>query len=613
MLVLVFALLLAVAAPAAPGVAAQPASSCDSGVGARTPIVLVHGYNADARSWARATRDLLSAPRQRFCTTAFDYGPVSTSWVRDADIAQALAARVLSLANASTSAGGSGKVVVVAHSMGGLAIRCAASTRCGGNDAAGRVLRAVVMFGTPNLGTFLKGYGRSHVANVLGNLLGAACRRGDPFDANPVLRGTCGQVRALGTSDAAEAFTPGSDELRELPALPSAVPVLAVAGSVKLGTSFWGRPAKRLGDVGDLIVGQDSALAAARRVGGIGGEVVRDCGVLDVTSTLTGLEAIPTLQPELRCSHVSETNNPDWLVLVTQLVRTLDADQPQPVTAAEVGSMTLPRGNACGYASPEFERGVRLAGGEAESQSGGFIQLSQALFTDVDGDGVGDGLASLICSSGAGGTSSTLVLLRASDRKVVEVRYGEAAERIFPALSVYRIYEMRLDGPVVTLLASGHGADDATCCPSDVLSIRYDLGIRGPRFRDARLGTGDPRALPRVGSTYDVGERVKRVLTRAGVELSPGCGAYLAVLGGRLGSGDLDVIESYDGGECGGDGISEFLQVRGFRVVARGDACECEVQSDNWEELNEPYRYADGDSFVIQPAGGSYRLVPARS
>ena len=313
------AALLAVAAAsgvATSTAAAAASASCDGGVGGRTPIVLVHGFNSDAGTWHPDTRATLAAPAVRFCTTAFNYGPVSTNWVTDPAIGSELSARILALANASRRGGGSGRVVVVAHSMGGLAIRCAASTACGGSDATGQVLAAVVTFGTPNHGSFLKGYGASNPENVLADTLSAACHIADPFDVNTVLKGLCGQIRALGTSAAAAAFTPGSAQLRELPDLPADVPVLAVAGSLKLGTSFWGRPPKILGDVGDLLVNQESALAAARTVRGLGGPSVRDCGVFDLT--------VLVRQYGVTCTHLSETNNPDWLIVVQQLIRTLD-------------------------------------------------------------------------------------------------------------------------------------------------------------------------------------------------------------------------------------------------------------------------------------------------
>jgi hypothetical protein len=52
-------------------------------------------------------------------------------------------------------------------------------------------------------------------------------------------------------------------------------------------------------------------------VGGLGGKIIRDCGVFDLT--------VPIPQPAVTCTHVSETNNSDWTVLVTQLIRKIDA------------------------------------------------------------------------------------------------------------------------------------------------------------------------------------------------------------------------------------------------------------------------------------------------
>lgn len=604
-----------VSAGAVPASAAPPDASCDGRVGPRTPIVLVHGFNTQAeKTWEDDTRTLLAAPRDRFCTTAFEYGPASTSWVRDRRISGALATRVLTLARASKDGGGSGRVIVVAHSMGGLAIRCAASSACGGQDEVGRVLRAVVTFDTPNEGSLLRARGLSHAADVLGSALSASCRIRDPFDAVPVLRGMCGQVRAFGTSDAAAAFTPGSAELRALPRLPTSVPVLAVAGSVKLGTSFWGRKPKVLGEVGDLVVSQDSALAGANRTGGLGGEVVRDCGVLDLTSTLTGLMPIPVLQPELRCTHVTQTNNPDWTVLVTELVRAVDDQRPRAaVTRQDVLSMTLPPGHGCSYAADEFTREVRLRDGKAESRSGGFIEAGDVILLDVDGDRVGDGLTTLVCSSGAGGTSSSVVVLDGARRRAREVPYTADAERRLPELSVYRVYDVGHERGVLTLVVSGHRESDSTCCPSEVVRVRYDLGAGGPRFKDAVLSDSPAGALPGVEATAEVGRQVRTVLRAAQVEVEPGCGVFVDVLGGRPAAGDLDVVVGYDPSDCGGDGLGAFSKVRGSRVVEEGDACECDMESSNWAALMAPYRDRASAEFDVLPAEDGYQLVPRRS
>ena len=347
----------ALAGSPAPSSAAERGPSCDAGVGARTSIVFVHGFNADAGSWNPDTLSTLAAPVARFCTTAFNYGPVSTSWVTDPAIALALSGRILALANASQRAGGTGKVLVVAHSMGGLAIRCAASTSCGGDDVTGKVLAAVITFDTPNLGTYLKGNGLSIPEHIFADFLSADC----PFNRLPVLAGVCGQVRALGTSAAGAAFTPGSAQQKALPSLPANVPVLAVAGKIKVGTSFWGRAPKILGETGDGVVLPDSAFAAARRIGSIGGEVSRDCGVVDVT--------VPFPQPLLTCTHTSETNNPDWTILVTEVVHTLDTAAPAPdgpltvasVRALATAGVPVSPAEALGY--QQFSFGNAASGG----------------------------------------------------------------------------------------------------------------------------------------------------------------------------------------------------------------------------------------------------------
>ena len=226
--------------------------------------------------------------------------------------------------------------------MGGLAIRCAASTKCGGDDAVSKLIAAVVTFDTPNLGTYLKGYGASDYEHVLADNISAACHTSDPYTAIPVLKKFCGFIRAVGTSAAGAAFTPGSAQLKALPGLPASVPVLAVAGSIKVGTSFWGRKAKVLGDAGDGIVNENSAFAAAHKIGSLGGKIIRDCGVFDVTVTVFS-------QPELKCTHVSETNNPDWTIVVTGVIRTLDKAMASECTAADVArDLNVPAGDVSG-------------------------------------------------------------------------------------------------------------------------------------------------------------------------------------------------------------------------------------------------------------------------
>lgn len=279
--------------------------SCDSsgGLGHRTPVLLVHGYDSSASTWSTQTQQYLASNSSTTCVTLFDYGAYSTDWVTNPNIGPALAARILTLANASQRSGGPGKVIIVAHSMGGLATRCAADPVCSGLSGVAGKIRAVVTFDSPSLGTWLKGYGRSDLADLVGPFFGALCVGTD--NGLSTVKAVCDELRAWGTSAAVKAFTPGSAQLRELPAMPTSIPVLALAGSVKVATSFFGHDVTAIGDVGDLIVSEQSALADARVVDGIGGARVEDCGYIDITQPVTTFT--------LQCSHITETNNDQFL------------------------------------------------------------------------------------------------------------------------------------------------------------------------------------------------------------------------------------------------------------------------------------------------------------
>jgi pimeloyl-ACP methyl ester carboxylesterase len=311
----------------APVGAATLSRDCNgsAGVGARLPVMLVHGFNSGPSTWSEKTRETIGSDTTSTCIAIFDYSRWSTHWVTDRHIAKALATELLLLANASQRAGGPGKVVIVAHSMGGLAARCAADKACSGVDGVASRIRALITFGTPNLGTYLKGFGvGTRVGDYVAPYIGTLCSGSG--NALSLLSGACNGGRALTTSDAAKAFTPGSAQLVALPKFRDSIPVMAVAGSVQIRSSFWGR-ATVIGDVGDLLVSEDSALAASRVVGGVGGDNVVDCGVIDVQLTRAN-----AAMAGMRCSHISETNNHAFLDQVMRTLRAIKkADSPARV------------------------------------------------------------------------------------------------------------------------------------------------------------------------------------------------------------------------------------------------------------------------------------------
>ena len=224
-------------------------------------------------------------------------------------------------------AGGPGKVVVVAHSMGGLALRCAAAPDCSGVQDVAPLLAGAVTFGTPNLGTFVKGYGLSLGTDFGGATLGALCAAAQNLSESD--GGGCGGLRAFLTSGAARAFTPGSAELAALPTMPRGIPLYAVAGQVRLTTSMYGRPPVTIGRIGDGIVAPDSALAQATAAGGVGGSETVDCGYVEANV----VEYAAGLKP-LQCWHGGETNDDAFLApalaTIGRILRAQGLSLPRP-------------------------------------------------------------------------------------------------------------------------------------------------------------------------------------------------------------------------------------------------------------------------------------------
>ncbi len=324
----------AMAAVAVPRDAVASSAGCGASdpIGARLPVLFVHGFNASAKAWSPGTLS-------EFCTartysTTFDYGPWSNEWVTDSHIGPALAGKILDLANASKAGGGPGKVLVVAHSMGGLAVRCAADGRCNGDvggapagqpSLVAKDLAGVVTFDTPNLGSFLRGDGGALVADSLGDVLSDACDARYLFSAGSQMNSVCDEIRVLATSHASRGFTPGSSELNALPDEPAGVPVLAVAGQVAVQVSVLFTTAV-VSRGTDLIVGTDSALAQSRVVGHEGGQLTVDCGIWNVYGS-----AFPD------CWHLNETNNPKFLAAVTKMINGWFTDHPPPATGGGTG------------------------------------------------------------------------------------------------------------------------------------------------------------------------------------------------------------------------------------------------------------------------------------
>jgi hypothetical protein len=261
--------------------AASPTDTSCQSPGIRIPVIFVHGLGgspADFTSHANGAEDLI----QRIgaipgtYTDLFSYAPENLDWVTNPGIGQALANEITCEAAKSKQAGGSGKVIVIAHSMGGLAVREAASlTGAGTGQPASASIGLIITIATPNTGSWDDGLFHNVRAGVGGTVpellawvvqgvcggVGFVAGSDQPGEQRP---GLCAEVQGS-TAQAGSAMVPGSSQLSALPSPPSAVPLDAVAGDLTvtaklflIHTTYTLVPQ---GELGDLLVKPDSALA----------------------------------------------------------------------------------------------------------------------------------------------------------------------------------------------------------------------------------------------------------------------------------------------------------------------------------------------------------------
>lgn len=303
--------------------------------GKYVPVVYVHGWTSssihdeDGKGGAFSAKPDLLTSRigsaspvrsligniQELGGTAaftFDYSRYASRWVTDDNIGPSLAGALDCLADKSGE-----KVIVVAHSMGGLATRQALAH---GGDALAAKVSQVITFGTPNTGSLVAavlaaGIDSAAAAGLLsGNPLGATLRlilsycgkamSQDQFSAGLI----CSAVPALGSFDSqgGEALRMGSGELKALPPWPEGVTVNSLAGGTELITTsgFFLQPKKTTAAAGDVIVGLDSALSGATAT-----KVVRCSYELTPTTSLVDGARVNIL----RTATLNEVSRSAWV------------------------------------------------------------------------------------------------------------------------------------------------------------------------------------------------------------------------------------------------------------------------------------------------------------
>jgi pimeloyl-ACP methyl ester carboxylesterase len=262
-------LILGLIASIQPAVASE-ISTCDRGFGAKVPVLLVHGFNSNPNMWSEGSPSMEKTIRSMqgvYVARPFSYEDHHFDWVTNDGIGPRLAGAIDCLAQTSLREGGAGKVIVVAHSMGGLATRYAASRSVGGRKIADE-MGLVVMLGTPNTG--------SPWATAFGDLPRAYCRLLVNGSLSPDQQKK--EVERCWVSAALTAMREGSSELAQLPHFPENVPVRAIAGSVTVYSQYlFGEIKQSFSD--DLIVSVSSALAEHTSKGVGDGRFVFRCDI----------------------------------------------------------------------------------------------------------------------------------------------------------------------------------------------------------------------------------------------------------------------------------------------------------------------------------------------
>lgn len=242
----------------------QPAGMAGSGVG--VPVVLVHGMNGSVSQWTTGSHPLAAriADIAGASVWTFDYHQWSLDWVDNPHIGPELARDLACLRHASGH-----KVIVVAHSMGGLAAQYAVAQRDPhGGTVAGDV-EEVLTLGTPYQGSALLsalkfGIGQLRGALALGvQAILAACAGVTDLARSRGIENTPCDTAAVADNPVGTDLEYHSAAIAALPHWPPGLLVKDLAGQTEVSVGVntgWGDYGVSQ-DVGDVIVTTGSATA----------------------------------------------------------------------------------------------------------------------------------------------------------------------------------------------------------------------------------------------------------------------------------------------------------------------------------------------------------------
>jgi pimeloyl-ACP methyl ester carboxylesterase len=233
------------------------------------PIVFIHGITGDPSIFTtpgpRGAESLavqVAAVRDTTVWT-FDYHAYSLDWVTNPNIGPAVASAVACLARLSGH-----RVIVIAHSMGGLATQYAAAQADPAGGKVGDRIAHVFTIGTPFTGSKLLTVLEDAIkgnpvadptqAAIVDAILSKCAGAGEAAYRKGGESTPCSLLSIPG-SPVGTALRYNSQQIRALPRWSRSVPVTDVAGEIRLTFGIW--KLRHTFDIGDVPVSQDSATA----------------------------------------------------------------------------------------------------------------------------------------------------------------------------------------------------------------------------------------------------------------------------------------------------------------------------------------------------------------
>jgi pimeloyl-ACP methyl ester carboxylesterase len=286
-------------------------------VAGSVPVVFIHGIISKAQIWKTTTPGSIAYQAARISgVTAwtFNYQPESLDWVTNPAIGPAFADRLACLANASGH-----NVIVVAHSMGGLATQFAVAQPDPYGGTVASHVAEVITIGTPYQGSEV--LTAMQLARLGVNIDPADYRLAVLGDA--VLSACAGHTSgpcalpAVLPSQVGTALELNSPAIAHLPPWPTSLPVLDLAGDMGLRIGVGPFVVHRF-DVGDVAVTVGSASAHNTTAG----PIIKHCNTLTLLDEVLGDPA--------PCFHTDLPNDSD---IIADVLNAVQAELPTPYSS----------------------------------------------------------------------------------------------------------------------------------------------------------------------------------------------------------------------------------------------------------------------------------------